>query len=337
MAFGSLRELGSAFVRIFVRKDELSAGLKQAEQEVKQTTEKMQASGQQAAVGIFGTIQGLNKAFTDTIGATLKLISRITMIGTAVGVVIGLVLKMADAFGAAEAKAQELRKTVEATGKQLAGGEKEPLSSLLKAVAKADQEVQKLQQRLRDKSAAPKDVGFGGTSIQELQNQIAYATRTRERAIDNLRNYQRRVSEEQAAKDAEDAKKKADAFREAAELAAATTVERFDEYDPSDDPLLKGIEESSRRHEEAVKHVVALYYKLNAEATTKWGNDLKQAQLDAHAERLKQIEFEAEARVRAETDALHRISALRSSQRNQSASGDLRTITALIKRLVDKQ
>lgn len=328
----ALREIGSAFVRLFVKKDGLSADLKSAETEVKQAAQNMEASGKQASVGIFEGIKGVNKAFTATIGATLKLISNITLIGTAIGLVVGLALKMAGAFGDAEDKAKQLRIEIEKTGKEMAGGEKEPLSGLIRAVGVADEEVQKLQQRLSEKNNTFRDTGFGGESVQELQSKLGYAIRTRERAIDTLRNYQTKAADEVAKKDEEIAKKKAAEQEKAADLARETTVEHVNEYDADSDPLLKGIEQFRKTHEEAIKFIFDFYNKSRVEATRKWSESVRAAQAEAHAERLAQIEREAQAYA----DVFRQYRSFMDSQRNQSASGDMRTLIALVKELVDR-
>jgi hypothetical protein len=95
---GRTRELASAFVRLFVKKDELSAGLNSAKAEVGQATEQMAQSAGKVSTGFGGVAASIKSAtkpardlvgsITSTLGIFTRILGIVGLIGTAVGGIV---------------------------------------------------------------------------------------------------------------------------------------------------------------------------------------------------------------------------------------------------------
>lgn len=288
----ALREIGAAFVRIFVKKDTLSSELRQAEQEVRQSAAKME----QASTGVFGKLKDVRGVLNNTLGVVLSLISRFTAVLAVVGLIAGAAKAVYEWTQKAAREADALGKSIEKTSKAYAELNDKPnrVSGLLESAA---EEYRKAAQALSENTS-------GGRAQLKFKENFEAA----EENLVNIRQLSNAINEankragvELSRQDKERldlAKKRHEEITDTdianAERAAADAYEQY--------------------HGEAVKRVFDLYNKYRIEATKEW----------------------SAAIVQAHQDAFRQIESLASTQRNQSASGDVRTMVALLKQLVDK-
>lgn len=306
-----LREIGSAFVRLWVKRDELSSGLKQAETQVQQSARKMQQESTESSKGFFAGIKDVNKAFTATIGATLKLAGHI---GVVVGLFTGLVALaeklhqwLQRSHKEAQASADALREASVALERLSLkpGANKDPLGLQAQKLAlieirdtytKVHEDITKAEIAAEQSIKHAREPGIR----REAEARLKAANDERTRATEQ------QLQEEDGIRRSFDAKRKERLGK----------IER-DSVSMRKDITADEIGESERAEQEAAEKKRKL--------------DIENAK-ELHALRMEQIEMEA----RAQEDAFRRLESLASTQRNQGVSGDVRMIAGLVKQLLDK-
>lgn len=275
----SLREIGSAFVRLFVRKDELSSGLKQAEAEVRSSAEKMQ----QSTAGIWSGLRDVRKTLNDTIGVVFSLIARFTAVTAVIGLIVSGVQSLYDWMNKAKNAAKELGEHIDDIESRVYSitDKPSPYDAILVEASNAYQEARK----------AFEEQAYGGRAPFEVVKNLERSGVVLERLIKLNNEYRKSLNQ-----------------------TYDNPPSPSDSYDPDKDPILKSAEEFRKRHEDAIRHVVEMYHKMTADATAEWGRQIQKELADA-------------------ADAFNR---LQSTQRNQSASADIKIMTGLLKQLVNK-
>jgi len=107
----SPREIASGFIRIFVRKDTLKSDLKQTEQEVAASAQKMEQSAEKAS----GSFSKMGESIRRTVGAPI--VAAIAGVVAALGAVVAVTERVIRAWGEAHAVSKELQDSINATTK----------------------------------------------------------------------------------------------------------------------------------------------------------------------------------------------------------------------------
>lgn len=176
---GRLQQIGSAFVRLFVKKDELDRGLNEAKTQVNQTAQQMNQSAGKAATGFSGvanSIKGATKPARDLLSAVVGTLGIFTRMLGIVGLLTGALVaawtaaKRLSGFG--EDAAKNLRQAAE-EGKRLQeilrGATPENLDATIQKI-KEEGDLNGLlerQAKLLDRIALARKVGAQQGSILE--------------------------------------------------------------------------------------------------------------------------------------------------------------------------
>ncbi len=113
---GRARELGSAFIRLFVDKSALKTGLNEAKADVTQAAEQMNTAGQKAAGGFSGIATGIKSATKparDLLGAVTSALGIFTRILGVVGLIGAGVAGIASAFRSVATYAERTAKALD--------------------------------------------------------------------------------------------------------------------------------------------------------------------------------------------------------------------------------
>jgi hypothetical protein len=286
---GRTRELASAFVRLFVKKDELSAGLNSAKAEVGQATEQMAQSAGKVSTGFGGVAASIKSAtkpardlvgsITSTLGIFTRILGIVGLIGGAVGALVVAWKQIAE-YGERQAKAlqgvialqreaaSEARKASEdnktKTLEELQSGLK--IEDAYKRRAKLQTMVNKETGRVpiafekefeslnRQIDQYENLVDLIETSAQKKKDEAAAAAATAD--AEKLKNFEKLVRDEAAAErrvangTEQDAKQREEAARDAARQLLEDEAEVLKILDDADKIRAKNHENEMRRIEE---------------------------------------------------------------------------------------
>ena len=301
---GRTRELASAFVRLFVKKDELSAGLNSAKAEVSQAAQQMNQSGKQAAAGFEGIGKSLKnttkpiREFLGGITSALNIFLRINAIIGIIGAGIGLLVAgMAKVSGYGQTFAKSLRESGEQAQRIMEILRNADASTRNQAIDKIKQEkdYNKLideQEKLINRVSLARELGaakgsiignlFGDDDLQKVQKELRDV-------LDLITLANKAAEENQQKKDNE---------------AAAKRVANFDQ-------LVR--DESAKAEKDAADEALKL-----REQQIEAARDAAREILDAAREEQEILEESAKIRERIHRDEMRRI--------EERAAAELRAI-----------
>lgn len=208
----SPREIASAFVRIFVKKDGLKADLQQVEQQVRATTDKTQAEATKAG----NAFNRMGRELKSSLG--LGLFAAVTGSAAALGGLVAIANRLIGAFTQTKDLSDDMRKSLEAAlsaanaaidkinGIQFTGQSNE--------VRGLNQQIEALQGRLKELQGVTTGGFFdqfvgGGGGAALVQNEMQRLIRKREeleRAESKKREADRQAAIDKAAKEEAEAR-----------------------------------------------------------------------------------------------------------------------------------
>lgn len=324
---GFLRQIGAVFVRLTTH-NEMSAGLKQAEAEVKASSAKMQASAggvnagfKEVGQSIKGSYSGL-KTFVGSLTGAIGLVSKILGLW---GLIASGIYLAANAVGFFTKKAEEAGRTTEELladvkklGLAATGGEKEPFASYVKNIADLQEEIEKAKENIAalDSPAIRGDPFFDANSAREGQlKRLAVLEQalaiTKASYTSDLNKKTDKENQEIADKEEKrDDDRRQRIIRDSAD--ELRSKQKLKEITPQDEAEIEFntaqlVLEQKKKDEEAL-----------------------------HEQRMKYLEEEAKFTEQRWEAAIKRLEGLRSLA-GGSVSGDIRTTNALLKQLIDSQ
>lgn len=252
-----LQQIGSAFVRLFVKKDELDRGLNEAKAQVDQAAQEMNASAQKAATGFSGVASSLKSAtkpardlvsaITSTLGIFTRILGIVGLIGTAVGALVIAWEKIAT-YGERQAKAlqDQIDRQRDLSNTLRAANEKSKQQALEELQARLNiQDQYRKQSDLERKLNEARESGDG-----RLRTMIASLEKQKAAVDENIRAYEQQVAllekSVHANKELEQAKKVQNFDRMVVEESAKSEVDAAKEAVRIREAQIEAAREASR-------------------------------------------------------------------------------------------